>query len=338
MRLFAGLIAILLGLLLPPQPAHAQLDKVLASVDGALITQRDVSCQLFEARLLDNSLWSIPDEALIPSIVSPMVDEMLLYRHFWDGTREPEALEIKEDTNYVWSEYERLAGSSLALRTLLEQSGLNEDDVLTWLEARARRQWTIEGAVAQRLDPALLSRDDDIATNADAVHLAHIFFAGTDSSGKKDFRKAQEHALNVWVDLSDGFDFTRAAALYSEDPGTARLGGDLGWLDVEVLDPDVRDIVLTLDDDEVSSPVTSSMGVHLFKLLDYRTPRRAALVEAIRDIKTTALRQLRAESDIRLSEGIELKPLPELADPDTSPTVWDELIEKHHEDKEKGPE
>lgn len=65
--------------------------------------------------------------------------------------------------------------------------------------------------------------------------------------------------------------FDEAAKEYSEDPGSALRGGDLGWSMPDVYDPAFRDALMRLNKNETSQPVHSSFGWHLIELQDTRS-------------------------------------------------------------------
>lgn len=64
--------------------------------------------------------------------------------------------------------------------------------------------------------------------------------------------------------------FAAAAKQFSDDPGSANQGGDLGWSSPEAFDPAFRDALLKLQKGQTSQPVHSSFGWHLIQLLDTR--------------------------------------------------------------------
>lgn len=64
--------------------------------------------------------------------------------------------------------------------------------------------------------------------------------------------------------------FASAAKLYSEDPGSADNGGELGWNNPNNFDSNFRAALLKLSKGEISQPVKSSYGWHLIQLLDSR--------------------------------------------------------------------
>lgn len=65
-----------------------------------------------------------------------------------------------------------------------------------------------------------------------------------------------------------GEDFSTLAVLYSEDPGSARNGGELGLLNRNELVPEFAAEAFTLKGKEVSKIVESQFGYHIIQLID----------------------------------------------------------------------
>lgn len=64
--------------------------------------------------------------------------------------------------------------------------------------------------------------------------------------------------------------FASAAKNYSEDPGSADKGGELGWNNPDNFDSNFRSTLLKLKKGEISQPVKSNYGWHLIQLIDSR--------------------------------------------------------------------
>ena len=65
--------------------------------------------------------------------------------------------------------------------------------------------------------------------------------------------------------------FATLARLYSEDPGTARNGGELGYTGRGVLDPNFATVAFGLTDPKkISKIVESEFGFHIIQLIDKR--------------------------------------------------------------------
>ncbi|MEA1063559.1 peptidylprolyl isomerase SurA [Erwinia sp. HR93] len=64
--------------------------------------------------------------------------------------------------------------------------------------------------------------------------------------------------------------FANAAKEFSQDPGSANQGGDLGWAMPDIYDPAFRDALQHLQKGQLSAPVHSSFGWHLIEVMDTR--------------------------------------------------------------------
>lgn len=65
--------------------------------------------------------------------------------------------------------------------------------------------------------------------------------------------------------------FATLARLYSEDPGSARQGGELGYVGRGVLDPAFAQVAFNLSDPKkISKVVESEFGYHIIQLIDKR--------------------------------------------------------------------
>ena len=83
--------------------------------------------------------------------------------------------------------------------------------------------------------------------------------------------QAQAKIEQIAADIKSGkTTFAAAAKQFSDDPGSANQGGDLGWATPEIYDPAFRDALLKLQKGQVSEPVHSSFGWHLIQLLETR--------------------------------------------------------------------
>jgi len=70
--------------------------------------------------------------------------------------------------------------------------------------------------------------------------------------------------------VEGGEDFAELAKTYSDDFGSARIGGDLGWTKRGKFVPEFEAAAYKLDEDEISPIVESKFGFHLIQLLKRR--------------------------------------------------------------------
>ena len=78
----------------------------------------------------------------------------------------------------------------------------------------------------------------------------------------------REELLNLRQRIIDGERFSTLAVLYSEDPGSARRGGELGFRSKNELDPEFAKAAFRLKDDGgISRIVESEFGFHIIQLI-----------------------------------------------------------------------
>tara|TARA_E500000178_G_scaffold317554_1_gene338190 strand:- start:338 stop:1579 length:1242 start_codon:yes stop_codon:yes gene_type:complete len=71
--------------------------------------------------------------------------------------------------------------------------------------------------------------------------------------------------------ILDGEEFSDLAKEYSEDPGSAKLGGELGWLGKGVLAAEFEKVMIEIDLGEISPVFQTQFGFHFLEVLDTRS-------------------------------------------------------------------
>ena len=102
----------------------------------------------------------------------------------------------------------------------------------------------------------------------------HILIQVKDQNNKEEVKKAEEKANDLLKRIKQGESFEKLAKEFSEDPGSASKGGDLGFFGRGVMEPDFEKAVFALKKGEVSEPVLTSFGYHIIKLEDIRAEQR----------------------------------------------------------------
>jgi peptidyl-prolyl cis-trans isomerase SurA len=115
-----------------------------------------------------------------------------------------------------------------------------------------------------------------------AFHARHILVA-PEAATDVGWESARIKAEMLRAQLLDGADFVELAKQHSRD-ATARDGGDLGSLKRGELAPEVERELLALEPGQISRPVRSVLGYHLFRLESKETLQGASIRQQIRDI------------------------------------------------------
>ncbi|TMP85698.1 peptidylprolyl isomerase [Pseudoalteromonas ruthenica] len=98
---------------------------------------------------------------------------------------------------------------------------------------------------------------------------------------------AEQKANDLLTQLNNGADFAELASNESDDIVSAEMGGDLDWIERDMLDPDFEKAAFALQNvGELSQVVESEFGYHIIKLTDLQPGETKPLAEVKEDIRT----------------------------------------------------
>ena len=112
--------------------------------------------------------------------------------------------------------------------------------------------------------------------------VSHILVQGDDEA------KAQ----SILDELSAGADFATLAEEKSDDFGSADVGGDLGWIERDVMDPAFEDAAFALETiGDITGLVKSDFGYHIIKLDELKASQAQSYQEVAAEIKQELIDQ-----------------------------------------------
>lgn len=110
---------------------------------------------------------------------------------------------------------------------------------------------------------------------------AHILIEVNEQRGAD---SALALALSLKEKLAGGADFAALAKEFSDDPGSANIGGNLGLTKGDSFPPEFEQALAALQVTEVSVPVETEAGIHVIKLVSERKPSMPSFDEAKQEI------------------------------------------------------
>ena len=114
----------------------------------------------------------------------------------------------------------------------------------------------------------------------DEYELAHILVSIPASATPEQIDERTSKAQGIYERASKGEDFAQLAISYS-DGGTALEGGSLGWRKSGQLPSFVAERIPTMKPGEITEPLRTPSGLHIFKLLNVRGGEKSALVSQV---------------------------------------------------------
>ncbi len=248
-----------------PATARAQDATIAAVVNGQLITDGDVDAR---ARLLalSTGMPLNPDvlQRLRPQITRELIDQTLELQEINKRKIVVPETDIANGVAHIEQGNNMAQG---ALRSRLEGSGVDFQTLITQLRTEIGWQQVLH----QVLGPGLRPMPGDIAAMKKSLkaqlgstqyHLAEIFIPVTDPA---DDQSAQDFANTVIQQLRQAAPFPIVAAQFSQAP-SALQGGDLGFVPLSQLDPDVAQVVKSMPVGAISNPVRVPGGYDVVQL------------------------------------------------------------------------
>ncbi len=134
-------------------------------------------------------------------------------------------------------------------------------------------------------------RVEDIRPSDGEVEASHILLLTRGL--KPEAAEAQKERIDSLykVVTAEGADFADVARRFSQDPGSARNGGSLGWFGRGMMVQPFDSVAFALADGEISKPLATSFGYHII----YRTAHRKG--KDFEEFKKSELKRM--ESDER---------------------------------------
>ena len=130
------------------------------------------------------------------------------------------------------------------------------------------------------------------------VELAQIVIKPTIPQEEKD--RVKQKLSKIKERIENGEDFKVLATLYSDDPGSANNGGELGFVERGDLVPAFEAAAYKLKGDEISSIIESEYGYHIIQLIE-RRGEQINVRHILLKPKVTSTQLMAAKSEI---EGV----------------------------------
>jgi peptidyl-prolyl cis-trans isomerase SurA len=109
---------------------------------------------------------------------------------------------------------------------------------------------------------------DSLPDLPESIELYHILKNPAKSGKLIDLAKSK--AQSIIDSIKAGGDFTDFAQRYSQDPGSAKSGGDLGLTRRGQFVKEFEEAAFALSEGQISAPVESPFGVHIIQLVERR--------------------------------------------------------------------
>lgn len=151
----------------------------------------------------------------------------------------------------------------------------------------------------------------------ESVRLRQILVRVEPGASEAAVKKAQARATELRAKAT-GASFADVARRESDDDATKSAGGEMGWVGRGVLADSFDKVIFSLAEGDVSQPVRSEMGYHLFQAVERRAAKDRTFEEARADLLRVLQRERARESALKAADAV-------LMDLEDKKATWDSL-------------
>lgn len=267
--------------LILPETSRAQaLDKVVAVVDDDVIMASELELQtrMFASQIKSAGQQVPPEQYLQRQMLEKLIVESLQLQM-------GERAAIK-----VTDQQLEQAINGIAAQNRLDVAGFQRELArqgipYAMFRENIRRQIIIQqvqqGVVIKRIEISEQDVDNFLkseegrmlaiqAANEKPVQQSHARHILIKPSAIRNDEESEALLKKLAAAVQKGGDFAALAKKYSEDPGSALKGGDLGWSSPGQMVPEFEQVVDNTAPGEVSQPFRTQFGWHIVQVLERR--------------------------------------------------------------------
>ena len=253
--------------------AQEVLDKIVAVVDDEIILKSELDFQVNLLAAQRNVNPASP--SFKQNVLNSMIEDKLVFAQANLDSIVVTDEEVTQRINYQIDVFVQQYGS----REKVEQIyGMSIEKIKRELRDEVRKNLMIQRLRDQKFSSIEASRreveeffntyKDSIGIIPEKVKISHIY--RNPKASEKAKQAAYNFAKALLDSLNEGADFSELAKKYSEDPGSASQGGDLGFVKRGVFYPEFESVAFSLEVGQTSGVVESPVGFHIIQLIEKR--------------------------------------------------------------------
>lgn len=261
----AGMVLFSLGYWVKYFSGRWHAPRVLVTVNNQEILERDLKREMRFLQASEGAAFStITREDVLDRMIN---DRLILDEAQRLKITVPDSA-VDEFVAKFWEGY-----STEEATRLMAQQQLKPSDLRSLMHTRMLVEATIKRAVE---DPIQIGEDE-----IEAYYWAHImqFYRQDRVHARQIVVETKAQAEAILQELAAGESFVSLAQRYSRGPEKDQ-GGDLGWVEKEELPQAFSRVLFGLKAGQVSQPVSTPYGHHLFLIESKQTGGRISLAEA----------------------------------------------------------
>ncbi|KAF0217003.1 MAG: peptidyl-prolyl cis-trans isomerase [Geobacteraceae bacterium] len=319
-RIFKIFFLIVLLASLPATSYAEVIDRIAAIVNDDIITtlevEKETSLLVKEAEkkapLTDDGKAKLKAVAL-----DRLIDKKLIEQKIKELDIKVSEEEVRQSMEEVKKQNNLTQENLIAA---LAVQGLSFDQYKAQLKEQLERLRLMSQEVRSKIQVGITEIMDFYNANRarfgeeDLFRARHIFFKINKDAPAEEAKRVMATAMSVLHEARSGKDFAELAKKYSDDPGAAKDGGELGSFKKGDMLPEIESAVINMKPGEISDLVSTPAGLHIIQLEKKSLGSIKTFDEAKGEIEEILYKKKSEErfnqwvDDLRKGAAIEIKP------------------------------
>jgi len=277
-----SLVIFMAGVLIVPAQGQNIVDGIAAVVEEDIILMSDVQqYAMMQAYQMGVNPYQRPQEfqrllqELQPQVLQSLIDQNII-----KAKAEEDSVIIKEHEieQALQQQIDNMVSQVGSEEALEDQYGMSIREIKDEYRDEVHKRLLVERYQQTKFANISVSRreveqfyqayQDSIPEMPKRANVSHIVIktkpgASSDSLAVRQLR-------DLKTKIQEGADFAELAQQYSQDPGSRRQGGDLGFVSRGTLVPEFEQVAFALQQGAISDIVKTEFGYHLIKLEERR--------------------------------------------------------------------
>ena len=264
------------------------IDRVVAIVGDSAIFYSQVAEQVVRLQASGLELPEDPAELneLERDVLDEVVNQMLLLNAAAQDTliNVPEG-QLEQEVELAWQDVVARFGSEISTARALEAEGLTMAEYRATQREEVHKSLLLERYVqARRGEGRVLPVEEramreffdlereNLGERPATMTFEQVVIGPRPSDSVR--AQAREEALEIRAQLDSGEDFAELARRFSDDPGSAQRGGELGWVRRGVMVEEFEEATFRLGRRDISDVVETNFGAHVIQVEQIRGAER----------------------------------------------------------------
>ncbi|MDM1293538.1 peptidylprolyl isomerase [Sphingobacterium sp. N143] len=248
------------------------IDRVVATVGSGIILQSDVDMQYSQWLAQGNK----PNEQFKCGVLEQLIIQKLLSQQAVIDSIDVTETEVDDNLNSRLRHMSQQAGGQERLEKFLNRSLLQYKEEMRASVFEQLKAQKMQQNIVQKVDVTPLEvkryfeslNPDSLPYFNTEVEIGEIVMMPKLTEEEK--KEQREKIEGIRKQIVDGSDFGTMARLYSQDPGSANFGGDLGFGTRDNYVKEFSAMAFKLKPGEISPIVESKFGFHIIQVLERR--------------------------------------------------------------------